>query len=150
MGFVIRGRPLVRGAARGVALCSDQPLSFWGGYDQHTGEVIDRRHPLSGMKAAGRILVLPGSRGSSTTSAVLLEAAMLGTAPAAIVTTGSDRFVALAAVVAQEMFAVHLPVVSVTPQALARIGSGAVVGLDEEGVLTVEPDPAGHEPQSAN
>lgn len=138
MAVVIRGRPLVAGAAEGRAVCSDQPLSFWGGYDQRTGEIVDRRHPLSGVIAAGAVLVLPGSRGSSTTSAVLLEAAMLGTAPAAIVTTGADRFVAIAGVVAQEMFATHLPVVSVAADDLGRIPPGALVRLDLDGTLTIE------------
>lgn len=78
MERVIQGRALVAGEAEGEALVTDQPLSFWGGYDQRTGEIIDRRHPLSGQIAAGRVLALPASRGSSTTTAVLLEAVKLG------------------------------------------------------------------------
>jgi len=65
--------PIIPGAASGRALVSSEPLSFWGGYDYHTGEIIDRRHPLSGQIAAGRVLCLPFSRGSSTTTAVLLS-----------------------------------------------------------------------------
>ncbi len=55
-------RPLVRGIAEGEALVSREPLSFWGGYDQNTGEIMDRRHPLAGSMAAGRILALPYAR----------------------------------------------------------------------------------------
>jgi predicted aconitase with swiveling domain len=98
-----RARPLVAGTAEGRAVVSREPLSFWGGYDFRTGEIIDRRHPLSGVLAAGAILVLPYARGSSTTTAVLLEAVRAGTAPAAILTTGEDTFFALAAIVAEEM-----------------------------------------------
>ena len=56
---ILRGRILVAGEAQGEALVSREPLSFWGGYDQHTGEIIDRRHPLLGAMAAGRILAVP-------------------------------------------------------------------------------------------
>ena len=35
---VIYGRPLVKGNALGEVLVSNEPLSFWGGYDHETGE----------------------------------------------------------------------------------------------------------------
>jgi predicted aconitase with swiveling domain len=34
---VIAGRPIVEGAAEGEALVTTEALSFWGGYDFHTG-----------------------------------------------------------------------------------------------------------------
>ena len=34
---MMHGRVLVAGSAQGEALVSREPLSFWGGYDQHTG-----------------------------------------------------------------------------------------------------------------
>ncbi|MBN9387002.1 MAG: DUF126 domain-containing protein [Chloroflexi bacterium] len=97
-------------AATGPLVWSDQPLSFWGGYDAHTGEVIDRRHPLSGQKLAGKILVFPGSRGSSSGSGVLLEAIRNRTAPAAILTLAPDHILSLAALLAQELYARTVPV----------------------------------------
>lgn len=123
MDTVIQGRPLVAGCAEGTALVSDEPLSFWGGYDPRSGEITDRRHPLSGQVAAGRILVLPFSRGSSTTTAVLLEAVRAGTAPAAIVSTSVDAFFALAAIVAREMYGASLPVMVVTAEEMAALAS---------------------------
>ena len=100
--LILKGKAVVKGTARlarGVALVSAEPLSFWGGYDYHTGEITDRRHPLSGSIAAGRVLALPFTRGSSTTTAILLEAVRAGTAPTAILTTGVDAFFALASIV---------------------------------------------------
>ncbi len=44
-------------------LVSNEPLSFWGGYDARTGEIIDRRHPLAGQIQAGKILALPMAPG---------------------------------------------------------------------------------------
>jgi predicted aconitase with swiveling domain len=135
MGNVIQGRAVVAGEASGEALVSDEPLSFWGGYDQRTGEIIDRRHPLSGRIAAGRVLALPASRGSSTTTAVLLEAVRLGTAPAAIVTTCVDHFLALASIVADEMYGKPIPVVAIPPEEFARLRSGQQVQVFQDGRL---------------
>ena len=59
MSETIQAKVVVPGTAAGEALVSHEPISFWGGYDQHTGEIIDRRHHLSGQMAAGRVLALP-------------------------------------------------------------------------------------------
>ena len=54
---------------------------------------------------------MPFSKGSSTTTAVLLEAVRAGTAPAAILTTGPDAFFALASIVADVMYGKSFPVI---------------------------------------
>jgi predicted aconitase with swiveling domain len=118
-------------------LVSDEPLSFWGGYDHHTGEITDRRHPLSGAIAAGRVLVVPFSRGSSTTTAVLLEAVRAGTAPAAIITTGVDAFFALASIVSNELYARSIPIIAVSPEEFARLRMGDEVEIREDGSIYV-------------
>jgi len=140
----MRGRVVVAGEARGVALASDEPLSFWGGYDWRTGEITDRRHPLSGQVAAGRVLCLPSTRGSSTTTAVLLEAIRNGTAPAAIVSPGADLFLALASVVAGELYDRALPLVALSPDDFRRLRTGARVAVSANG--SVEVGGSGEEP----
>ena len=135
----MRGTPLVSGQASGTALVSREPLSFWGGYDHRTGEIIDRRHPLAGQNAAGRVLVLPYARGSSTTSAVLLEALRAGTAPAAILTTGADTFFALAAIVAEEMYQRSFPVVIVQETDAVALQTGMHLRIDLDGTIMMEP-----------
>ncbi len=121
MAGVIRGRVLVPGEVEGEALTSTEPLSFWGGYDQTTGEIIDRRHPLSGCIAADKILALPASRGSSTTAAVLLEAVRRRTAPAAIITDGADTFLTLTAIVADEMYERSFAVIAVDAEDFEKL-----------------------------
>ncbi len=138
MGKVIQGKPVVRGHAQGIALVSDEPLSFWGGYDHHTGEITDRRHPLSGSIASGRILAVPFTRGSSTTSAVLLEAVRAGSAPAAILTTGVDSFFALASIVANEMYARPIPIIAVSPEDFATLRTGDQLEIKEDGSIHVQ------------
>ncbi|MEW6319501.1 MAG: DUF126 domain-containing protein [Acidobacteriota bacterium] len=137
MGRLIPGRLLAPGEARGTALVSREPLSFWGGYDAATGEIIDRAHPLAGERAAGRVLVLPFSRGSSTGTAILLEAIRRGTAPAAIIVGQPDAFFALAAVVGEEMYGTRLPVVVIDEARLAEIGTGDTITIDATGALSV-------------
>lgn len=136
-GFVLEGRALVAGDAEGQLLVASEPLSFWGGYDADTGEIIDRRHALSGLKASGRILAIPSTRGSSTTSAVLLEAIREGKAPAAIITSEVDVFLALASIVADEMYRTPLPVVVLRSDDFNRLRSGVRATVERSGRVRV-------------
>ncbi|CAK0909808.1 unnamed protein product, partial [Prorocentrum cordatum] len=109
---LVRGNAVMRGAGAGALVHADVPLSFWGGVDPATGEVIDRHHPLSGTRLCGKVLAIPGSRGSCTGSMVLLELLLGGRAPAAVLLRRSDEVIALGAIVAEEMFGLTLPVVA--------------------------------------
>ena len=132
---MIAGRVIVAGQAEGEALVTHDALSFWGGYDFHSGEIIDKHHPLVGVCAAGRILAVPFSKGSSTTTAVLLEAVRAGTAPAAILTTGPDAFFALASIVADVMYGKSFPVVSLDPADFSSLRSGEQLRVERSGVI---------------
>lgn len=133
----LQGRAVIPGQARGQALVSREPLSFWGGYDWQSGEIIDRRHELSGSIAKGRILALPFTRGSSTTTAVLLEAIRAGTAPAAILTTEADFFFALASVVAEELYGAPLPLVALQEAQFAQLRNDDEVEVRENGEVMI-------------
>lgn len=135
MGELIQGRVIVPGQGQGELLMAHEPLSFWGGYDQQTGEIIDRRHPLSGRIAAGRVLAIPHTVGSSTTTAVLLEAIRAGTAPAAILVTGTDSFLALASIVADELYGRPIAVISLTESQFALLRSGIHTEVRADGAV---------------
>ena len=137
MGYVMQGKVVIPGQARGVALVSDEPLSFWGGYDWQTGEITDRRHPLSGQVAAGRVLCLPFTRGSSTTTAVLLEAIRNDTAPKAILTTASDFFFALASIVADELYTRPVPLIALESDDFAQLKSGDHLQIEQDGSILI-------------
>ena len=128
--LIIRGNPIISGSAKGIALVSREPLSFWGGYDWKTGEIIDRRHPLSGEIAKDKILAIPFTRGSSTTTAVLLESVRAQTAPAAIIATAADFFFALASVVADEMYSKPIPLVAISESDFARLKTGDRIEIE--------------------
>ena len=136
-GLILIGKPVISGKASGIALVSREPLSFWGGYDWKSGEITDRRHPLSGENAKGKVLVVPFTRGSSTTTAVLLEAIREGTAPAAIVTTATDFFFALASVVAGELYEKSFPLIALSESDFDMIKTGDQVEVMEDGKLIV-------------
>jgi hypothetical protein len=133
----IEARVLVGGRAAGVVLASSEPLSFWGGYDPRTGEILDPRHPLGGRRAAGSVLAIPYTRGSSTTTQVLLEAIRAGTAPAAIVSRGPDRFLALASIVADEMYGKPIPILAVSSEDFPRLLTGQRVEIQESGRIEI-------------
>ncbi|MBW8011098.1 MAG: DUF126 domain-containing protein [Chloroflexi bacterium] len=133
--ITLHGRPVIPGSASGEGLVSNAPISFWGGYDQNTSEIIDRRHPLSGQFAAGKVLAVPFSKGSSTTTAVMLEAIRAGNAPAAILTTGTDHFFALASIVADEMYAKPIPIIALNPEDFSKLESGQKIDIKQDGTI---------------
>src|SRR5690349_9339470 len=131
--ITLQGKVIIPGEVHGSVLVGNEPLSFWGGYDWKTGEIIDRRHILSGAIARDKILAVPFTRGSSTTTAVLLEAIRAKTAPAAILTTDTDFFFALASVVADELYASPLPLVALSEHDFAQLQSGDEIQIAAQG-----------------
>ena len=138
MEDLIQATPVVPGAIEGEMLVSAEPLSFWGGYDQRTGEIIDRRHPLSGQIAAGRVLALPFTRGSSTTTAVLLEAVRAGVAPLALLSTDVDTFFVLASIVAKELYGQSVPVLALSQEDFDTLVSGQRIAIRRDGTILRE------------
>lgn len=106
------GIAYVDGEASGRLVASDVQLSFWGGVDPRTSEVIDRHHPLSGQYLEGSILAIPSGRGSCTGSAVMLELLLNNKAPSALLLERREDILTLGVIVAQEVFAKAIPVVT--------------------------------------
>jgi predicted aconitase with swiveling domain len=100
----VRGDILVAGeAGAGPALVLSASISFWGGVDPKSGTICDVRHPEHGAPVAGRVLFLPGTIGSSSASAVLMELVHNGNAPAALVLHEPDAILLLGLIAAREM-----------------------------------------------
>ncbi|MER8901845.1 DUF126 domain-containing protein [Mesorhizobium sp. M0772] len=87
----------------GAALVLTAPISFWGGVDPKSGRIADVRHPQHGETISGRVLFLPGTIGSSSASAVLMELVHNCHAPAALVLHEPDAILLLGLIVAREM-----------------------------------------------
>jgi predicted aconitase with swiveling domain len=125
----MNGRWLVEGHATAPALVLDEPLSFWGGLDPSTGEVVETGHPQRGEVVTGRILVMPSGRGSSSSATVLAEAIRTGTAPAGIVLGEPDDIITIGALVAAELYGVAIPVVVASAAAFHAIRNGEALSL---------------------
>ncbi|WP_248915139.1 aconitase X [Pseudomonas moorei] len=137
----LTGRSLVSGAAQGALLFADVGLSFWGGVDSATGEVIDRHHPLSGEYLAGRVLAIPSGRGSCTGSSVLMELISNGHAPAALVLAEPDEILTLGVLVAQTIFERSLPVLCIGQEAFAALRGGAFARVENTTVSLFDQPP---------
>lgn len=135
---IIQAQVFVAGEANGEVLRLTVPLSFWGGLNPETGEIIDRHHPASGQNIAGRVLVMPMGRGSSSASSVLLEAVRQHVAPAAIITLQMDGILVLGAVVAQEIYNVNLPVLVADESDYTRLESGVHLHISLDGQIVIQ------------
>ena len=137
----LAGRSLVDGAAFGPLLHADVGLSFWGGVDPFSGEVIDRHHPLSGECLAGRVLAIPSGRGSCTGSSVLMELISNGHAPAALVLAEADEILTLGVLVAQTLFQRSLPVLCIGKEAFGQLRGKAFARVDGTGLSLYDSTP---------
>ncbi|WP_421579251.1 aconitase X [Shinella sp. M31] len=113
----LSARSILAGTASGPIIAAGEALSFWGGVDPATGRVIDVHHPLHGVTITGGILMMPSSRGSCTGSGVLLDLALTGRAPAALVFSEAEDVLTLGALIAAEMFGKSLPVLRLSHEA---------------------------------
>jgi predicted aconitase with swiveling domain len=135
---LFQGQSVLTGLASGEAIAADVPLSFWGGFNPETGEIIDQRHPLAGQVASGRVLVLPAGRGSCSGSGVLLEAIRNGTAPAAIITSRLDPIICLGAILGDELYASHPVIVVIDESDRQQITNGDWITIDDAGQVMLD------------
>ncbi|RBQ72838.1 hypothetical protein FVER14953_06026 [Fusarium verticillioides] len=135
------GTAYVQGRVTAKLLASDLELSFWGGVDPQTSEIIDRHHPLSGENLQGTVLAIPGGRGSCTGSGVMLELLLNGKAPEAIIFERREDILTLGVMIAEEVFDHSIPVVVLDKEDfrhLIRL-SGQTIFVDDGYVSTHPP-----------
>jgi predicted aconitase with swiveling domain len=104
---VLTGRVLIDGTARGPLL-----------------RLTDRRHPQHGVSIAGTVLALAATRGSSSSSAIMLELLARGIAPAALLLGEPDAILALGVVVGREMGYKAIPVLAIRASEQERLPEG--------------------------
>ncbi len=97
---LIKCRKISRGKAKGEVISSHEPLSFLGGVDPNTGNVIDRGHQLYKQNISGKILVIPSGKGSTVGSYVIFQMAKNNTAPLAIIAMEAEPIIATGAIMA--------------------------------------------------
>jgi predicted aconitase with swiveling domain len=136
---VAAGRALHPGEGAGRALVIG-PLSFWGGVDWHDGRIIDVHHERHGATVAGRVLVMPHGRGSSSAAVVLAETIRNGSGPVAVVTRSTDVILLVGAMAAVELYGRVCPIVELDAAAFDRVAALGEVPLrvtcdGEKGVI---------------
>lgn len=126
------GQFIISGSTSGAILACGEGLSFWGGVDPVTGIVIDAHHPLCGQSLAGKVLVMPTTRGSCSGSGVMLDLALNGIAPAAFVFAQAEDVVTLGAMIAGKMFDRPVPVLRLDAEASAVAAAGRHAELSHD------------------
>jgi len=125
----LKGRTISKGVAEGEAITTTQPISFYGGVDPNTSEIIEKGHELQGKKVKGKILVFPNGKGSTVGSYTIYRMKKNGTAPAGIINKECETVVAVGTIISE------IPCVDGIN--ISKIKTGDMVRL-ENGVVTVK------------
>lgn len=126
MTMRLKGRAIYEAKAEGTALVSSSPLSFYGGVDPRTGNVIERGHELEGESVKDRVLVFPNGKGSTVGSYILYRLRKGGVAPRAIINAKCETIVAVGAIISE------IPCVDMVD--IAKIRADARVAVDGDSV----------------
>jgi phosphomecalonate degydratase small subunit len=118
----LTGRTIFEGKAEGLALVSPSPMSFYGGVNPDTGEIVEIGNELRGQSVKDRILVFPHGKGSTVGSYVMYRLAKNGVAPRAIINAKCETIVAVGAIISE------IPCVDMID--INRIRPGAKVSVD--------------------
>ena len=130
MAKELAARCIVSGVAEGEVIASSEAISCWGGVDPATGLINDPRHELFGQSIAGRVLVFPYGKGSSTGSLMILELARIGKAPAAIINVKTEPILATGPIVCKHFYGKEIPVVILEKSLFDTLKTGQHVKVD--------------------
>lgn len=122
----LKGRAIFEGKAEGRALVSSSPVSFYGGVNPDTGEIVERGSELAGQSVKGRVLVFPHGKGSTVGSYVLYRLAKNGVAPCAIVNAKCETIVAVGAIISEIPCVDMVDVSKIKPDAPVRVDGATV------------------------
>jgi predicted aconitase with swiveling domain len=135
----VTAEPILAGTARGPVLRLDRPLSFWGGVDPATGRLTEPGAAQFGRLIARTVLMVPQTRGSSSSSAVMLELLRGGHAPAALVLGHIDAILGLGILVAREMGWPTIPLLVLPAAEQLQFAQDTGVIIAEDGTISREP-----------
>jgi len=109
--IILRGHGVVEGITEGEAIVTTQAFAFPHGVDPKTGIVTDVRHELKGENIAGRILVYPQGRGSTTGDLWMLELTRCGKSAAAIINVETDPITVTGAILSRLTYGTTIPII---------------------------------------
>jgi uncharacterized protein len=130
----VRAKTVSKGVAKGIALVTRMPISFTGGVDPNTGIVREKGHELEGKSVAGKILVFPSGKGSTTGSWQFYATYKRGNAPVGMINVKAEGVVAVSALITETPM-VH----QLERNPLDLIASGDMVTVNgDEGFVEIE------------
>ena len=97
--MIIKAKPVTKGVVEGEAIVTRMPISFTGGMDPDSGVIREPDHELEGRSVAGKILVFPTGKGSTTGSWQFYAAFKRGNAPIGIINVKAEGVVAVSAII---------------------------------------------------
>ncbi len=99
--IVLQGHKVVGGTAEGEALVCHEPITFVGGINPFTGEVMEKGHELEGKRITDKVLVYPTGKGSTGGSYRIYDMAKRGTGPKAIINLRAEPITAIGAIIGE-------------------------------------------------
>ena len=123
--FMIECRNISKGKAEGELIVSSEAISFLGGVDPETGVVIDPNHELKGESIKGKVLFIPGGKGSTVGSYVIFQMMKNNTAPKAIICLKAEPIIATGAIMSD------IPMVD-SPSSVDELVNGQIVEVDSD------------------
>ena len=95
------GRKIYKGIAEAEAIVTKDGISFYGGVDPDTGEVVEVGHELEGQSVTGKVLVFPTGKGSTVGSYTLYRMKKNNMAPVAIINEKIDTIIAVGCIISE-------------------------------------------------
>ena len=126
----LKGRIIMKGKAENLALVTSQPISFYGGVDPLSGQIIEKDHELKGKSVKDKILVFPTGKGSTVGSYTLYRMKKNGMSPAGIINKECETVVAVGAIISD------IPCVDLID--ISKIKSGDKVQIENEKVIVIK------------
>lgn len=83
MAEIIKGRGAYEGVMEGEALVLPESVQGWAGLDEKTGKIIEEANSKCGAYVGGKIIILPGAKGSNGWASHWNSAAEAGHKPLA-------------------------------------------------------------------
>ena len=120
----MKGRIIMKGKTKAIALVTSQPISFYGGVDPTNGIILEKGHELQGECVKGKILVFPTGKGSTVGSYTLYRMKKNGNAPAGIINKECETVIAVGAIISD------IPCVDLID--ISKISTGDLVSIDNE------------------
>ena len=122
----LKGRIISKGIAEGEALTTTMPISFYGGVDPETSEILEKGHELQGKQIKGKILIFPNGKGSTVGSYTLYRLKKGGVAPAGIINRDCETVVAVGAIISEIPCVDEIDISKIETGDTVRIENGVV------------------------